>query len=245
MRYSCKKFVALIITVVLICGMFAVTASALKVPDENRTGSVTMIMNYNGTTVKGGAMSIYYVGQIHEEDGNYNYIKIDEFTAFDGSISDVQDSDLAVRLVDYVEKNHIAPTATVENKDGKVIFDELPLGLYLVVQSEPSYGYQLLNPFLVSVPLWEDGNYNYDVNAYGKFEEATLTTSPSELSTLEVVASSVETDNSSEEKTTSAKSSVPVTGQLNWPIAVFTICGLLMFALGWMLYNRKKDKSEK
>ena len=44
-------------------------------------------------------------------------------------------------------------------------FRGLELGLYLIVQTEASKGYEPINPFLVSLPMAEDGKWNYAVDA--------------------------------------------------------------------------------
>ena len=40
-------------------------------------------------------------------------------------------------------------------KSGVVTFDNLELGLYLIVQTKSISGYEKVAPFLVSVPLWD------------------------------------------------------------------------------------------
>ena len=47
-------------------------------------------------------------------------------------------------------------------------FCGLELGLYLIVQTEASKGYEPINPFLVSLPMAEDGKWNYAVDASPK-----------------------------------------------------------------------------
>ncbi|MCD8017514.1 MAG: hypothetical protein LUE97_06945 [Oscillospiraceae bacterium] len=34
---------------------------------------------------------------------------------------------------------------------------------------------------------------------------------------------------------------IPQTGQLNWPVPLLAVCGLLLFALGWVLKCGKKE----
>lgn len=46
-----------------------------------------------------------------------------------------------------------------------------------------------------------------------------------------------------DEETTTAPEELIYTGQLNWPIPVFTIAGLLLFSLGWALLNLGKKEN--
>lgn len=43
-----------------------------------------------------------------------------------------------------------------------------------------------------------------------------------------------------------ADPTLPDTGQLNWPIPVLVVLGLILFSLGWVLrFGKKKDGHEK
>lgn len=56
------------------------------------------------------------------------------------------------------------------DKDGEIAFTGLELGLYLLVQHKAAKGYETAAPFLVSVPMEEDGVLRYDVDASPKVE---------------------------------------------------------------------------
>ena len=96
--------------------------------------------------------------------------------------------------------------------------------MYLLVQNQAAEGYQAAAPFLVSVPMNEDGTYIYDVDASPKVE---LTKAPQPTPTPK-------------------PPTLAQTGQLNWPVPVLAIIGLCLFSLGWLLrFGRKKDGYEK
>lgn len=167
-------------------------AEAFPRPDSSRIGSITVEMRYNDRKVYGGTLKAYQVGQIVEyetEEGapGYKFDWTDTFADFEGKPDSAQPADLARGLAAYIQKleegeedkedntkekesdkldgaRHIE-----ENTDGKIVFKDLPAGLYLIVQSEATQGYEPLSPFLVSVPMVENGDYVYDVTAHGKF----------------------------------------------------------------------------
>ena len=74
-----KRFLALILVLSLICGMSAI-AYAHEVPDASKQGSIFINMIYNYEPVSGGEMTLYQVGEINEEDGNYSFVLTREFT---------------------------------------------------------------------------------------------------------------------------------------------------------------------
>lgn len=221
---ACKRIVSLFLAVGLLC-ISPVAAYAHEIPDMNREGMITVKMEYDGTAVSGGTLTAYQVGQIQEDNGNYSFAKTAAMENFSGDYGNISDSKLAEDLAVFVKKHSISAYATAENNAGTATFTNMKLGLYLIVQTEASDGYEPLKPFLVSLPMNEDGHYVYEVNAEGKFQlhQEPKPTSPSKPS----------------------DPTLPQTGQLNWPIPVLVITGLLLFAVGWLLCrSKKKEKYE-
>lgn len=224
MRFQ-YRIVALLATLLLLYAL-PLTAYADDMPDESVKGTITVEMKYDGKAVTGGTIVAYRVGQVQETDGNYSFVKTETMGTFEKPYDDVTSAALAEDIADYVEENNLTAYAVTKNSDGKAVFSNLEPGLYLVAQTEASAGYEPLKPFLVSVPMKEDGNDVYDVNADGKFQLQ------------------------QESKTTTEKkpsgSTLPQTGQLNWPIPVLVVLGLVLFSVGWLLrFGRKKNGYEK
>lgn len=227
MKYI-KQIFSVLLALCLLC-MASVTAYAHEVPDENRKGTVTVKMEYDGKAVTGGTLTAYRVGEIQESDGNYSFGKTGAMATFADSYEDITDPELAEKVAAFVEGNKVPAYSTAKNQNGKAVFVDLELGLYLIVQTEASEGYKPLKPFLISVPMNEDGHYVYEVSAEGKFQleqepEPTTPTTPPKPS----------------------EPTLPQTGQLNWPIPVLTALGLCLFSFGWVLrFGRKKNGYEK
>lgn len=214
-----KKLAALFLALALLCAL-SLTAYAHEVPDESRTGSITVTLAYDGEAVTGGILTAYQVGEIVEDDGNYSFGKTAAMADFDGSYDDLDSESLAAAVAAFVEKNGISAYATKSNTNGTVTFSDLELGLYLIVQTEACDGYDAISPFLVSVPAYEDGAYVYDVDASPKM--GTLTETEPEPTTS---------------TTTTTTTTLPQTGQLNWPVPVLAMLGLLLVVLGWALWH--------
>lgn len=226
MKYI-KQICSVLLILCLLC-MASVTAYAHEVPDESRKGTITVKMEYDGKAVTGGTLTAYRVGEIQESDGNYSFGKTDAMAAFTDSYEDITDPKLAESVKAFVEENKVPAYGTAKNQNGKAVFSDLELGLYLIVQTEASEGYEPLKPFLISVPMNEDGHYVYEVSAEGKFqlEQKPEPTTPT--------------------PTTPSEPTLPQTGQLNWPIPVLAVLGLCLFSFGWILrFGRKKNGYEK
>lgn len=225
-----KRVPAMLITLLLLCAL-ALPAYAHEVPDLSRSGTLTVEMRYDGGVVAGGTLTAYRVGRIQESDGNYTFEKTDAMQAFAGDYAEVASADLAEKVAAFVRQNGIAAYATANNENGAAVFKGLELGLYLIVQTHASDGYEPLQPFLVSVPMVEDGVYLYEINAEGKFQlkqasrpTPTPPAPPAEESAPSKPSGTV----------------LPQTGQMNWPVPVLAMLGLCLIVIGWGLRSGKR-----
>ena len=112
---------------------------------------------------------------------------------------------------------------TVDVENGKAFFEGIPTGLYLIVQEEEAPGYMKMTPFLVTMPYKKDGRYVYHVDAEMK----------SALKPETVPE---------QEELKEPEGNLPQTGQLNWPIPILALCGLLLFGFGWKQKYSAEDR---
>lgn len=223
-----KRISALLLALSILC-CIPLTAHAHDVPQERDDCSIELTVRYDGENVNGGTLTAIKVGYVSEDDGNYFFCRELDHV----QLSDIQSAGAAADLLEFYQENqgnYDFFQQTVGISDGKAEFTGLSTGLYLIVQNEAASGYSKLGAFLVSVPYMENGEYQYHVTASIKSElerepEPEPTTPPP-------------TDPSDPE--------LPQTGQLNWPIPLLAVSGLLLFAAGWVLrFGRKRDCYEK
>ena len=241
------KRMSALVSVLLLAAMLSAAVCAQEVPDRTRTGSISAVMAYDGQAVGGGSLTLYRVGDISEDDGNYSFTLTEDLAASGVSLEDITDAALAQQLADYITANGVeAAVSAAIGTDGTVAIDGLSLGLYLVVQPEAADGYEAIAPFLVSIPMYENGAYVYDVNVEPKMGSLTQAAAGTTASTTETTASTEETTSSttteassstSSESTSSSTSSstLPQTGQLNWPVPVLAALGLGLILAGGAL----------
>ena len=220
-----KKLSVLLIAIFLIFSM-SMTTYAHEVPDDSKKGSVSVTMTYDGNAVSGGKMILYRVGEIYEDDGNYSFTLTEDFAKSGVSLDDLSSTSLAKTLAAYSSEHKLTGTEVEIDNNGKATAENLTLGLYLIVQNEAAKGYEAVDPFLVTVPMNEDGSYIYHVDATPK------------LSILKKTPSTTETPTSPP-----VDSKLPQTGQLNWPVSVLAVLGMGLFLLGWLLCFGKKEAS--
>lgn len=296
--------------------------------------------------VSGAVFRIYQIADAYTKDGNIAFIYTDEFKNNGMELGNFSDAYLPMHLMIHAVVNAAAFEERTTDKDGKVIFDNLQCGAYLIVPAGMQEGYLNPSPFIVTVPMrdetknewiycidaspkieadkddtdektyisvkkvWEsakktpdsikaslikdgeitdtvilsaennwyhrwdelDKNHSWSVietdvpigyrvsystsqmtviitNTDSDFEDET-TTQPDDTTTSDNTTRPDDTTGPTDttkptgttESTTKPEELID-TGQLNWPVPVFAIAGLLLFSIGWAMLNfGKKDE---
>lgn len=222
------------VVAVVLCGLATVPAFAHEAVDLSRKGSVSVTMTYEGDPVGGGSLELYRVGSVAEDDGNFSFELTSAFADSGVALDDVTSADLATSLAEYAETRGVAADGTYQiADDGTMTASGLDLGLYLVVQSEPAEGYEPCAPFLVSVPMNENGVYVYDVDATPKVE-------PGGLAPVEPPAEETPTPGTSAETETD----LPTTGDATNFVPVIACVGVGVVLVGCAVAFRKHGGSQ-
>lgn len=220
------RIITALLALLILCSL-PLTAYAHEVPNENIEGSISVTMKHKGDPVPGGKLKLFHVGEVVEYDGNYDFVPTAEFAGCVTNFDDIHSPALAQKLALYAKEEWAIDSQKADAK-GNVTFSGLDNGLYLVVQTETADGYEPIDPFLVSVPRYLNGEYVYDVDATSKMD--LITTEPTE---------------EPPPKPTKPGGKLPQTGQLNWPVPLLTASGLLLLALGYLLrFGKKENYSE-
>ena len=267
-----KHAAALMLGLVLLaaCALptFATSAN-IKLTDGHgnpNTGSIHINLydSTNNKALSGGELTVYRVAEVQRKNGNLSFEYCGDFDGCAIELGDLTDSTLAGQLQEFLPANAEGIVQAVSN-DGNAVFDDLELGLYLVVQTKASNGYKPVNSFLVSLPIAEDGQWNYEVDASPKVGAYTPEpeTPPSPPDTPDkpdkpdtpdtpenpvapgtpdnpVAPGSPDNPVLPGHPNNPVMNGLPQTGQLNWPIPVMAISGMLLFAFGWVTDRKYK-----
>lgn len=279
-----KHAAALLLGLVLLaaCALPAFATSAnIKLTDGHgnpNTGSihVNLYDSTNNKALSGGELTVYRVAEVQRKNGNLNFEYCGDFDGCAIELGDLTDSTLAGQLQEYLSDNAEGTVREVD-ANGNVNFDDLELGLYLVVQTKASKGYKPVNSFLVSLPMAEDGEWNYEVDASPKVGAYTpepetppfppdTPDKPDKPNTPDTPENPDNPDNpvspgnpdnpvapGTPDNPVAPGSPgnpvlpghpdhpvLPQTGQLNWPIPVMAVSGMLLFAYGWVADRKYK-----
>ena len=188
----------------------------------DRPGSITATMIHDGEPIPGGTLTLYRVGDVQEEDGNFSFRLSEDFAGSEASLETLNAA-LAEALMTYARNEDPEGTTADIDREGRVEFPGLKAGLYLLVQEKPASGYKKVNPFLVSVPYNDNGHYIYDVD-----------TAPKNLPGMETEPTT---------QPTKPGGKLPQTGQTNWPVPVMATVGMLLVMGGLCLKASARKKT--
>lgn len=273
---SIRKRLAAVLAALTLLVWCAAPAFALEVVDLSRTGSIKVSLYDSETSeaVGGGTLTLYRVAKVQKDNANLSFVYTNGFEDCGVELGDLSEGELAGRLAEKIAAT--AESTTVEISDlGIAEFGDLEVGLYLVVQTTAAENYNVINPFLVSVPIQENGSYVYDVDALPKVGTAAKKTpeppdtpdtpdKPEEENPntpaapgpdnpdgwvlgahgekiyLNPEAPSPDNPNGR----VMGAHGLPQTGQLNWPIPVLAVIGVVLVAAGIELKKgtRKDEK---
>ena len=182
-----NRFAALLLALCMAvcCALPALAAPAASANiDLSRTGSmdVTLYDHQNDVPLRGGALTVYKVADVACTNGDLHFVYTADFTGCGIALGDLTDSTLASRLEAKLPARAAGTTHKI-SEQGIVSFDALPLGLYLVVQTENSKGYEAINSFLVSLPMADESGWLYTVDATPKVGAPTQEVTPPEPET--------------------------------------------------------------
>lgn len=166
---SIRKRLAAVLAALTLLVWCAAPAFALEVVDLSRTGSIKVSLYDSETSeaVGGGTLTLYRVAKVQKDNANLSFVYTNGFEDCGVELGDLSEGELAGQLAEKIAAT--AESTTVEISDlGIAEFGDLEVGLYLVVQTTAAENYNVINPFLVLVPIQENGSYVYDVDALPK-----------------------------------------------------------------------------
>ncbi|MGT2895826.1 hypothetical protein ACVRZR_05520 [Streptococcus entericus] len=206
-----KIFSRLTFMLIALCFLFL----PLSVSAQEQTGTVIIQPTYDAKPILGGDIVVYQIASV-SSDNPRSYELLPTYQSAPISLEATQLSDNSANyaqiLTSYVEKDTPVVKATIDSNEGLVV-PQLAQGVYLFVQETPADGYELLKPFLITIP--KDGQYT--INAIEKMspivsKQKTVTPSPT-LKRTQVL---------------------PYTGQVWWPVYLLNVLGVVLIGISFM-----------
>lgn len=160
-----RKINFLFISLVLFFGL-TLTVSA-NTADLTKKGSIEITLKEGTNKIKDAKITLYHIADAKEKDNNLVFELRSELSSCNVKLDDLTNDNLE----NEISKCKIDSTTKyvgVTNSNGIVKFNDLDLGLYLVVQTESVKGYSDIDSFLVAIPKVEDNKWIYNAKAKPK-----------------------------------------------------------------------------
>lgn len=145
--------------------------------DGSRTSSLSVTYQYDTVMLSNVDVSLYYLASV-DESGVFQFTDDYLDVAFD--TTNISSSDLTLQaetIENYISSYQLQASSLLKtNQNGVTNFSDLVPGLYLVtVDSKVVGDYRYdASPTIVSIPILEDGTYQYDVQMNIKTEREEL-----------------------------------------------------------------------
>lgn len=136
--------------------------------DLSVSGKINIVLTdkENNESIEGVELTLYKIANVLEEDNHLTYKYIDNINC-DVSLDNLESKELSDKINLCVSDDLIIDTK-VTDLDGKVTFDNLSLGLYLVKQTNKVKGYSSINSYLLTIPKVVDNKFIYEINSKPK-----------------------------------------------------------------------------
>ena len=145
--------------------------------DVSITSSLSVTYQYDTVMLSNVDVSLYYLASV-DESGVFQFTDDYLDVAFD--TTNISSSDLTLQaetIENYISSHQLQASSLLKtNQNGVTNFSDLVPGLYLVtVDSKVVGDYRYdASPTIVSIPILEDGTYQYDVQMNIKTEREEL-----------------------------------------------------------------------
>ena len=244
-----KKAGKAIAALMMISVLFQVVCADTNEPiDPSRSTILLICLQSLENEIKceaGAEITVYKVADIKEVSGEIQYTYTDAFADRTEDLSQEVPETVVREMADSAINNAVTGYKGITGSDGTVIFDNLEQAVYLVTQTVTAEGFTAFDPFLSYLPGIEDGVWIYDVKAAPKIEyssEPDITPMPSPTPDPTVTPTPTPVPGNEPPDQTPPK--LPQTGQLNWPIPVLLISGLVFVSLGLIVKRTRKQHDD-
>ncbi len=246
--------------------LLVLSAIYIPVSAKESFGSVTFKIEYEGKAVSGGNLNQVRFAQLSRDRGCFEWTQ--QFEQCSLHLFEFEEAEFSAGLLKYINQVNSRGKSKIESgsensmekdtemrrtdgsgsisyenqnidKNGNIKFEGLEEGLYLFWQSEPSEGYEKMQPFVVSIPINEGGKEVYDIVAYPKPrpKKKELPSTPDSTKPASSEPYPAQPDDVYNEN------KLPQTGLLMWPIPGFFLYGIFFILLG-VIIRMDGEKNE-
>ena len=158
-----NKIIKYILSISMI---FLICISNIKATEHS--GSITVQLEDFKTSYQDVTLGYYQIAYYDQE-----YYLTEDFQNLNIDLENIQHASETENFIQmlktYIDDHDLEAVSQKTNEQGQLTFDDLTIGIYLIVPIESSR-YGTIQSSLVEIPMQEDGKPIYDVKIYPKAE---------------------------------------------------------------------------
>jgi len=169
-----KRKITLVLIMIIAC--FFVNTNKVNAEetvntiDFTKKGTISInLKDGENEFVKGAEISLYHIANAKEENHNLVFEYTEDLNGCTADLTNLKLDELTNEIINCV-KEDTPSTKRTTNEEGNTQFSGLPLGLYLVSQTNIVEGFSVIDSFLVMIPKIENNKWNYNLTATPKTE---------------------------------------------------------------------------
>ena len=159
-----------IIFILIIFVMFIGNIKADNIVDLNKKGSISINLKGENNIV-GAEIQIIQIGKVNIINNNLVFEYIDELNDCNYKLSDENIKNIEV----CIQNKKLNVTTKITDNNGKVLFDNLNLGVYYIKQTNKIKNFSQMDPILIMLPKEINNSFEYNIDASPKIEISDLT----------------------------------------------------------------------
>ncbi len=159
-----------IIFILIIFVMFIGNIKADNIVDLNKKGSISINLKGENNIV-GAEIQIIQIGKVNIINNNLVFEYIDELNDCNYKLSDENIKNIEV----CIQNKKLNVTTKITDSNGKVLFDNLNLGVYYIKQTNKIKNFSQIDPILIMLPKEINNSFEYNIDASPKIEILDLT----------------------------------------------------------------------
>lgn len=139
-----------------------------NIVDFSRKGTIDITLSEEeDIKVSGAEITIYKVADAGVNNSNLEFVYDDDLSTCK---EDLDKGNITNEVVTCVTSSDLVSYSGVTDEEGRVHFDNLDLGLYLVSQTNQVEGYSKVSPFTVMIPQVQGNSWIYEIEATPKVD---------------------------------------------------------------------------
>lgn len=163
-----KKIKGIILMFVMLFMSSVSVYAENNIVDFSRKGTIDITLSEEeDIKVSGAEITIYKVADAGVNNSNLEFVYDDTLSTCK---EDLGKGNITNEVVTCVTSSDLVSYSGVTDEEGRVHFDNLDLGLYLVSQTNQVEGYSKVSPFTVMIPQVQDNSWIYEIEATPKVD---------------------------------------------------------------------------